>query len=921
MNAARWSEVKQVFDKAVDLEAAERASYLDTACADDADLRREVDSLMAAHAQAGAFIEGAPSVEFAEALEDPFLGRRIGPYRVLAEIGRGGMGAVYRAMRDDDAYHKDVALKIVQSGLATEQHHERFLQERQILAGLDHPGIARLLDGGTTEDGRPYFVMELVEGASLDAYCERQRPGIRQRLLLFQAVCAAVEYAHRNLVVHRDLKPSNILVTPEGTPKLLDFGIAKLLRSSDFGGAATVTEVRALTPYYASPEQMRGESITTVSDVYSLGLLLYQLLTGRRPYDFTGKPPDEVLRLICEDDPPRPSELQAPQASELRGDLDVITMMALRKEPARRYGSVQELSEDIRRYLEDFPVRARPDSMGYRAGKFVGRHRTGIAVASVVVALFLAGSAATFLQWRRAESERARAESRFADVRRLANALIFEVHDEIQNLPGATRARESILKRALEYLDRLAREAAGDATLQRELAAAYERIGDVQGTPGESHRGDTQAALESQLKALAGRRGAVEAGAPSAARVELAGSYVKVGYLEGILGRSREAMANYRLALLALEGTDGTEPNVQRQRASALVRMGRALLADGQTPEAIVHLRQGAGLFEALQSHAPEDADAMHDRLTAWTALGPALLQVGRAPETLAGYRGVLAEAERFSARHPNDARAHRDVGVLWERLGTALRDEGELDEALALFRKCLTMDEAASKADPANFEARRDVSISYEKVGRVLLTKQDPGARAALEKTLEIRQAMAKDDPRNQQTQSDLSTAHYWLAQAGLKRKDMVAARRHMEASLRIDEALAAADPDDLEARDTVADTSIGLAEVLTGSGDTDAALRVLKRALAIREELLARDPENMERRFFLAAVYKGLGGATDARGQWREARAFYALGLAPLQELAKTQKLTGTYADWVTTLEGDVARCDAALKKAGSR
>jgi serine/threonine protein kinase len=297
------------------------------------------------------------------------------------------MGTVYRAVRDDDAFRKEVALKVVQRGLTSEYHRERFRQERQILAALDHPNVARLLDGGTTEDGRPYLVMEAVSGEPIDSYCARGNLALRERLELFRLVCAAVQYAHQNLIVHRDLKPANILVTLEGSPKLLDFGIAKLL-PPEHGSPATVTEFRALTPYYASPEQLRGDPITTASDVYSLGVLLYELLVGRRPFALEGRSTDEVIRLVCEAEPLRPSTAArkgatVPDASgatldgaaptrtgggepglrlarQLRGDLDVIVLKALRKEPARRYGSALELAEDIRRYLTGLPIRARP---------------------------------------------------------------------------------------------------------------------------------------------------------------------------------------------------------------------------------------------------------------------------------------------------------------------------------------------------------------------------------------------------------------------------------------------------------------------------------------------------------------------------------------------------------------------------------
>jgi serine/threonine protein kinase len=958
MNPARWARVKELFQDALERPPAERAAFLAAACGEDLALRSELESLLAAHDAAGPFIEGGARIESIPAPEDPVLGQRVGPYRVLSEIGRGGMGTVYRAIRDDDAFRKEVALKIVQGGLGSEYQRERFRQERQILATLDHPGVARLLDGGATEDGRPYLVMELVAGEPIDVYCARRGLAVRERLALFRQVCAAVQYAHQNLVVHRDLKPSNILVTADGAPKLLDFGIAKLLPAPGSGGEATVTELRALTPYYASPEQVKGEPITTASDVYSLGVLLYELLTGRRPFELEGRIADQVMRLICHDDPERPSTAarRAPalardatatlearaatlaaaaaedarlrRARELRGDLDLIVMTALRKEPQRRYGSVQELAEDVRRYLAALPIRARPDTVGYRAGKFVRRHRLGVAAAALLVLSLAAGVVATFTQWRRAEAERARAERRFADVRRLANTLIFEVHDQVQLLPGATRAREAIVRRALEYLDGLAREAADDRTLQRELAAAYERIGDVQGTPGHSHLGDSAGALVSQRKALAIRE-ALGASADDERR-ELAGSLLKVGDLLRATGSTREALATYRRAFGLLDGVREGDRRVARQRAAALVRVGRSLLAEGDTPAATSALERAVALYEAQREPARDEPD-VHDLVFAWSALGPAWIQAGKAREAIAGYRTLLPVAEAAAAREPANAQARRDVGLLMERLGSALRDQGDLDGALEMFRRCLEMDEAVARGDPGNAEAQRDVSVSLEKLGRVSLMKGDAtGALPAFRRAVAIRSALLAADPGNRQRQGDLSTGHYWIAQALLGRDDLRGAREQMQASLRLEEARAAADPDDDDARDSAADTSVGLADVLTRSGEAEQAIALLEKARAVREELAARDPTNADRQLLLGSVHKGLGDAWAARAaaaagldgaesarRWREARAWYSRTLAMLRDLSSRGLLAGADAEELPVLERAVARCDAALSK----
>ncbi len=419
MTPEQWERIKEIFEAALGRPPDERSAYIEQACAGDHALRQEVASLLAAHERAGRFLE-EPAVSRTwegepEVAGLSLVGRRLGAYRVIRELSRGGMGTVYLAVRADEIYRKRVALKVVNPGMHTDDILRRFGQGRQILASLDHPNIARLLDGGATEDGRPYFVMEYIEGEPITQYCDQQRLSIRERLRLFQQVCAAVQYAHQNLIVHRDLKPSNILVTTEGAPKLLDFGIAKILNPqlTECSSMTMTLGVRPMTPEYASPEQVRDGPVTTASDVYSLGVLLYELLTGHRPYRLTSHQPEEMCRIITETElekpstaigrrdeqrpadahlPSQPTADQRPPANgplaievisrqrdttpqrlkqQLKGDLDNIVLMALRKEPTRRYASVEQFAQDIKRYLDGRPVLAREDTLTYRTGKFI----------------------------------------------------------------------------------------------------------------------------------------------------------------------------------------------------------------------------------------------------------------------------------------------------------------------------------------------------------------------------------------------------------------------------------------------------------------------------------------------------------------------------------------------------------------------
>jgi serine/threonine protein kinase len=441
----RFHEIRALFEAALQMEPSQRSVWLRERCKSDSQICECVEKLLLADAAAG--VTDAPILLAMESASAGFEGRRVGHYQVLAEIGRGGMGSVYLAERTDDVFSKRVALKVMRPERSCPGLHRRFRQERDIIARLDHPNIARLMDGGATEEGLPYSVMEYVQGQSITVYCDAHRLNITNRLKLFRTVCAAVQYAHQNLVVHRDLKPSNILVTSDGTVKLLDFGIAKLLEA---GSQETFTDLgiglEPMTPAYASPEQTRGEPINTSSDVYSLGIILYELLTGRLPYSLNGRLLHEIAKAVCEQEPlppseivlqrvqengplERPPELTPDQRSEIRegrpvnlrrrlmGDLDNIVLMALRKEPQRRYRSVEQFSEDIGRHLTGLPVLAQKDTLTYRSRKFVKRHRGGVLAACLVAVLLIAAVVGTSWQAHIAWQERGRAERQTAEAR------------------------------------------------------------------------------------------------------------------------------------------------------------------------------------------------------------------------------------------------------------------------------------------------------------------------------------------------------------------------------------------------------------------------------------------------------------------------------------------------------------------------
>lgn len=502
MTAETWQRIEEIFNRVIDLAPDDRQQALADACNGDERLRHEVEMLVRAEEEN----KGHLAQAVGSAAKDFFSGagstpKQIGNYRILHEIGRGGMGAVYLAARDDEI-KKRVAIKVIKRGMDTDDILRRFRNERQILAALEHPNIARLLDGGTTEGGLPYVVMEYVDGKPLLEYCDENRLSTDARLRLFRRICSAVAYAHQKLVVHRDLKPSNILVQADGTPKLLDFGIAKMLDSETGGNILdpTATANHMMTPDYASPEQVRGEQITTASDVYSLGVLLYELLTGHRPYQIKKHTPVEIIHAVCESEPPLPSvvitqelhgatqgdgiEQKTPPSvirnpKSLRGDIDNIVLMSLRKEPSRRYGSVEQFSEDVRRHLEGLPVTARPLTLVYRAGKFAKRHRLPVAFASFLVTLLIGFGVTEAIQSNRIARERDQAQIERERAQKVSDFLteIFRGADPRTTNGETLTARELLDRGAERVQNELKDQPEVRAKLMSTMAAAYHSLG------------------------------------------------------------------------------------------------------------------------------------------------------------------------------------------------------------------------------------------------------------------------------------------------------------------------------------------------------------------------------------------------------------------------------------------------------------
>ncbi len=814
MKPDRWQHVEELVHEALRLRGTGRANFLEASCAGDESLRREVESLLAHETQAENFIQesafelGAKAlIEDIGALEDVeppapcMTGRVVSHYRILDQLGEGGMGAVYRAVRADDEYRKQVAIKLVRPGFDAQFILDRFKNERQILANLEHPNIARLLDGGTTEERLPFFVMELIEGKPIDQYCDSRKLPTLERLQLFRSVCSAVQYAHQHLVIHCDLKPGNILVTAEGVPKLLDFGIAKILKSDPVTEAAapTVTVLRMMTPEYASPEQLQGERISTATDVYSLGVVLYYLLTGRLPFRLPGRSPYEIAHAICESEPEKPSTAVSrveevpllggtcvtlttelvnstreghPEKLKhlLRGDLDCILLKALRKEPAERYSSVEQFSEDIRRHLDGLPVIARAETLRYRSGKFIRRHRTPVAAAGLIFVILIAGIAATAWQARIASAQRTRAEKRFNDVRDLATSL-FDINDSITNLPGATAARTLLITKALKYLDSLSPEAGGDPSLQRELATAYQKVGDIEGLlNAQQNLGHSTDALDSYRKA-AKIREALAAAEPgnSTARRDLATLYRRIGELSeqrndfaGAAEYDGKALAVYE----AVHASNPGDAKSARDLGVAYYNIGRHHSLNGDWAGALPFDRKASAIFELLALAKPEDTTLNLSLAAVYREACYDLGKTGDQANALDLCHKAVDVSRRLASSNANDARIQLDPYFSYSNLGMVLLDRGDLAGSLANWRKALVASEAIAAADPRDMRALGTMATAYQRVGWLLVKLGQASDVQYGLKALELRKRECAADPKNKGRQEALADCYAMLGE-----------------------------------------------------------------------------------------------------------------------------------------------------------
>ncbi len=724
-----WNDAKRIFTEALEEPENQRPAFVERACGGDEELRREVLSLLESHQQAQGFWETLPLPLKDAPVPDP----RYGAYRVLRKLGSGGMGDVYLAERADDQFRKLVALKAIRAELMDEDALRRFQNERQTLAVLSHPNIISLLDAGTSPGGVPFLVTEYVEGETLERFCQNQQLDVRERLRLFREVLEAVHYAHQNLVIHRDLKPANILVTPAGVPKLLDFGVAKLLRP-EFAPhmGLTVTQWQPMTLDYASPEQIRGEHATTATDIYSLGVILYRLLTGRHPYELKNGTRMEVEHAICETNPERPSRAMArevgeshPEPRRIGNDLDNIVLMALRKEPHRRYASAQHFSEDIRRYLEGFPVLARNSSFWYAGYKFLGRHRFSTTAAGVL--LVIAGASGV-VAW----TQKRAAERRFDDLRSFANFVINDLDSALKQ--GPTPARAALVTKGLEYLDRLAAEQPTPA-LRRDLVTGYLRIGEVQGN----------------LYAAS-------------------------------LGETAQAAASFRKALTIATGLDQEFPasgDDQRRLQQVHVKLGQVLSGTGQRQEAVSHYDAALRISQQLQAQHPAyqtpPVETQVEDLRLWLSVGSNQQNLFDPAGAAESFRFALQIAQKLPDTFPGKTNS---IALAREQAAMAAAEAGQLTGAEEQIQLSITAYEKSIAAKPRP-GLRRTLAKAYKNLAQVQrLRGRWPEAIQSIQHSLALTEALVAEDPQNEQTRIDRTQALLQAVQLLLAAKHPAEAR-----------------------------------------------------------------------------------------------------------------------------------------------
>ena len=765
MQTEQWEKIENYFHEALKLTHEQRDSFLRNLSGENPDLAATVKQLLDSHFESGLFLEHPVFDDIIS-----FPDERVGSWKIIRQIGKGGMSTVYLAERADGSFSRRVAIKFLHGFAPGQELFNRMRAEQKILASLDHPHICRLLDAGVHSNGRPYFIMEYIDGQSIDKWCEDQNLSIEQRLELFIQVCEAVSYAHQRLIVHRDIKPSNILVDKKGTVKLLDFGIAKIVQSNDQDRPVTKTGVDIMTPEYASPEQFQNQPITTATDVYALGQLLYLMLTDTLPYDFEDKSSFEIGKIVTESIPEKPSGkvlgvhsatgqsssfegLSTRQvARKLRGDLDNIILKALRKDHERRYQSAEQLKNDILNYIQDKPVSARRESFAYVSKKFFTRHKTSV-IATGFAALMLMGLT-LFSVWQAdvAESQKEIAEQRAENIRGMANSLIFDLHDSVVNLPGSTPIRESIVAEAVNYLDQLAKTENAENKDLLDLAVAYQKIGDVQGNPTNSNLGRPSDALESYQKGL-GFVQTVLNSEPDHIRGRelLATIYEKTADVQGELGNLSKAHASMLNSMEIYKNLSEEFPGNRYRQFSytiSLIKLGDLTGNPnfsnlGEREEALRIYQSAEMVLLPIFNDQPDNVDYLKYMGILYERIGAVYESEQYIEEAIWSFEESMKLRQRLLERAPFNTEYLRESAISHEKMADVHKNQNQLKESLYHYTEAHALFTRLADSDPENSLAQRSLAISYIHLGDLFYHPDQPNFNDKSESRKKFDQSM----------------------------------------------------------------------------------------------------------------------------------------------------------------------------------
>lgn len=879
ITAADYQRAKEIVADALELPVAERGAFLESKCADAPELRAEVESLLSVDLgmAGGAGFLSSPArlpADTTGVLAEPdsaLAGQTVGAWRLVREVGRGGMGVVYLADRADGAYQQQAAIKLLRG--AGRQDATRMARERQALAGLNHPNIARLIDGGTAADGTPYLVMEYVEGSSIDRYSLVHHLSLAKRVALVQKICSALQSAHQQLLIHRDIKPSNILIDPTGEPKLLDFGIARLLEGE---GIQDLTHAGALlfTPRYASPEQVKGQTVSVATDVYGLGALLYALLAGSSPYPRMSTTNTTnvaaVMRVVVEDDVADASTLAAVYQSafshELKGDLDIVLAKACAKNPLERYPTVAALADDLQRWQNGQPITAKKLTWGYVTRKFIGRHKLLTTVSVALVLLTVAGTSAVAWQASIAERERALAEKRFGDVRTLAGKILFDYYDDVEKLQNSLAMREKLAKDSVAYLDALAVDAGGNAGLLKEVADGYERLGAIYGRTWSANKGEPEVARRHFKQALALREAAFKADPLNVTNAaSLASTLQEMADVENAAGTSNDALPLISRGIAVLEPAI-EKAGVQKAIAAAniLAKLYRlrgevdscaGSNTRGHSAQGFNFLASKADFFKALASAQATDTDAQSEYASSLIETGMAGACRGEFASAYAGLGQSLTILSTLASIAKNPVPYQMLIPMAEIELASIYSQQGDFANAILIAQRAYHHLAPFTESSNGDAGAQLQILLVLTKTANYMMRAGREQDRRDvvpyLRQQRETATTLLKLMPSNQFAIT--------LARSGRNMQNMLMAQidhdnaisngngnaRAISAQLAlIGETETSANQDSVQALALQARLYAGLARMYTPAGRATAC-QALEKSLAISMQIIARDRE----------------------------------------------------------------------------